>query len=155
MNFDESRYFARGAHAGQVDKVGRPYYEHVEAVADILSTSCFGFSARQAGLFHDLLEDTKVTVEDLRDLGVSEKVISAVVACTRNEGEPYLDFIRRAARHPLGRLVKLADNLHNSSEERLSKLDPEEARSLQERYLRAREILVEMRPGSLDHVTVD
>ena len=150
MSFEEARWFVRGAHAGQVDKAGRPYYEHVEAVADILAQS--GFDARLAGLFHDLLEDTNVTAEYLRDLGVNEDVISAVVACTRLPDESYFDFIRRVAEHPLGRLVKLADNLHNSSKERLDALDPEIASSLLKKYLRAREILMDMEPGSLDPV---
>ncbi|MEU0469940.1 HD domain-containing protein [Amycolatopsis sp. NPDC006131] len=137
FTLEEARDFARAAHAGQVDKAGRPYHEHVEAVADMLVEH--GEEAQIAGLLHDVLEDTELTAEDLRRAGASESVIDAVEAVTRRPGEVYMDFIRRAARHPLGRLVKLADNRHNT--ERLHNLEPKQAEGMARRYARARKIL--------------
>jgi hypothetical protein len=49
----------------------------------------------------------------------------------------------RAAQHPLGCLVKLADNLDNTDQlGRLAEADPERARRLDEKYARAREVLI-------------
>lgn len=139
MDVEEARALARQAHQGQVDKAGRPYHEHVEAVADLLAEH--GPDAQIAGLLHDVIEDTGLTADDLRAAGVSKHVVDAVLSVTRRKGETYMDMIRRAAAHPLGRLVKLADNAHNSSPERLAVLGDEEAAFLAKRYTRARKAL--------------
>jgi hypothetical protein len=61
--------------------------------------------------------------------------------------------IRRCAAHPLGRLVKLADNKHNlAANAELAKVDPEKARSLREgRYRPARRILLAAEAADLRH----
>ena len=86
-----------------------------------------------------------VVVDGLVACGVPEVVVEAVDAVTRRPGEPYIaGLIRRAAAHPLGRLVKLADNAHNlASNAELARVDPGKARSLREgRYRPARRILL-------------
>lgn len=131
---------AECAHLGQVDKAGRPYIEHPRAVAAALAEH--GDHAVMAGLLHDVVEDTPITLADLLAAGYPLEVVDAVDAVTRRAGESYMDMIRRAAAHPLGRLVKLADNRHNSSEERLAVLDPGNAEFLRHRYARARAVLL-------------
>lgn len=131
---------AVAAHDGQVDKAGRPYFEHVQAVAAALER--YGDDAVMAGFLHDIVEDTDITLDYLRAAGFPGDVVNAVDSVTRRPGEPYEDMIRRAASHPLGRLVKLADNAHNSDLERLAALDPATAVRLQRRYRRARAILL-------------
>jgi (p)ppGpp synthase/HD superfamily hydrolase len=135
---------AEGAHAGQFDKAGNPYIDHPRAVARMLREH--GDEAVMAGLLHDVVEDTYVTLDDLRAAGFPERVVAAVDAVTRRQGETYMDFVRRGATDELGRLVKLADNAHNSSPERLAALEPEVAQGLGRRYARAREILLEANP---------
>jgi (p)ppGpp synthase/HD superfamily hydrolase len=130
---------ASTAHHGQVDKAGNPYVDHVRAVAALLTEH--GPDAVMAGLLHDVVEDTHITLDDLRELGYPERVVSAVDSVTRRPGEEYMDMVRRAAADPLGRLVKLADNAHNSDEERLSRLDPEQADWLRQKYAKARVVL--------------
>lgn len=139
LTVEQARDLARRAHAGQVDKAGQPYHLHVEAVADMLTK--YGPDAQIAGLLHDVIEDTELTADDLRSHGVEEYVVQAVLSVTRQPGESYMDMIRRAADHPLGRLVKLADNAHNSDRARLAALDSRTADSLRRRYERARRIL--------------
>ncbi|MFI7073496.1 HD domain-containing protein [Micromonospora sediminicola] len=133
---------AAAAHHGQTDKAGRPYIEHPRAVAAILAEQGHGDHAVMAGLLHDVVEDTPISLDDLRAAGFPEAVVSAVDAVSRRDGETYMDMIRRAAADPLGRLVKLADNAHNSSEERLANLDPEAAAFLRRRYAKARAVLL-------------
>jgi (p)ppGpp synthase/HD superfamily hydrolase len=95
-----------------------------------------------AGVLHDILEDTGTTAEDLAREGVPAAAIKAVEAVTRQEGETYMELIRRAAAHPLGRLVKLADNADNTDEGRLTLLPADQAGSLRKRYARARQVLL-------------
>jgi hypothetical protein len=139
LDVTEVRNLARQAHAGQVDKAGRPYFEHVEAVAELLDEH--GDDAQIAGLLHDVIEDTSLTSWDLLKAGVRPYVVEAVLAVTRRPDETYMDMIRRATVHPLGRLVKLADNTHNSDPARLAALDPQDAAKLAKRYTKARQIL--------------
>ncbi len=51
-------------------------------------------------------------------------MVAAIDSVSRRPDEEYLDLIRRAAADLIGRVVKLADNAHNSSEERLALLAP-------------------------------
>ncbi len=71
-----------------------------------------------ACLLHDLLEDTKLTSNNLREFGFSEKTIEIVEALTRHkkEGELYLDFIRRVSHCKDAIPIKIADMQDNSSD---------------------------------------
>lgn len=138
---DRAGTLALAAHEGQVDKQGRDYFKHhLIPVAELLRP--FGADAYAAGLLHDIIEDTDVTYDDLRARGIPEEVIGAVRSVTRRPGETYAALIERAAAHPLGRLVKLADNwLNMSGLDDLAKNDPAAASRLSLRYSRAREVL--------------
>ena len=65
----------------------------------------------------------------------------AVDSVTGREGEPYIELVRRAAADPVGRWVKLADNLDNSDETRLARLPEATAARLREKYASARRLL--------------
>jgi len=148
----DAHLLALEAHDGQVDKRGRDYYlAHLLPIAEALRP--YGPHAEMAGALHDIVEDTRdhpdparrFDLHRLRALGVPEIVVEAIDAVTRRPGEPYMSgLIRRSAAHPLGRLVKLADNKHNmAANDELARTDPERARSLREgRYRPARRILL-------------
>lgn len=138
---------ARVAHAGQRDKQDRDYFDaHLAPIAHSLIP--FGDEAVMAGYLHDVLEDTDHTPESLASAGVPAEVIEAVESVTKREGEPYTELIERAAAHPLGRLVKLADNTLNiASNPGLAEVAPDRARHmLEEKYLPARTRLLESLP---------
>ncbi|GIF78204.1 HD domain-containing protein [Asanoa siamensis] len=139
---EDTDAFAARCHAGQVDKAGRPYIAHPRAVAALLTAH--GDEAVMAGLLHDVVEDCGVTLADLRAMGYSERVVSAVDAVSHRPDESYLDGIRRAAADPLGRLVKLADNTTNSDETRLALLDEATAARLRRKYAEARAVLLDL-----------
>jgi HD domain len=135
----EADALAGRAHAGQVDCAGRPYIDHPRAVAALVAEH--GDDARIVALLHDVVEDTDTTLDDLRARGYSGRVVAAVEALTRRPGEAYDTYLRRAAADPLARLVKLADNAHNSDPGRLALLEPGEAEELRRLYLAARRVL--------------
>jgi hypothetical protein len=84
-----------------------------------------------------------MTLAGLLDLGYPKFVVSAVDAVSLRAGEEYDHLIERAASHPLGCLVKLADNLDNSAWlPELSKTDPGRAVRLGAKYAKARKRLM-------------
>lgn len=111
---------AARAHAGQMDKGGNPYILHPLRL--MLSQS--DPAARIAAVLHDVVEDTPVTLDDLRQAGFAADVLTAVDALTKRAGEDRLSAARRAAANPIARLVKLADVTDNMDLRRIS--DPTE-----------------------------
>jgi hypothetical protein len=108
---------AAEAHAGQIDKAGQPYVLHPLRVMLRLATA----EERVVGVLHDVVEDCRDwTIERLQAEGFSEAVLRAVEAVTSREGEPYEDFIARAADDPIGRRVKFADLEDNCDLQRIN-----------------------------------
>ena len=148
----DAHLLALDAHDGQHDAHGRDHYlAHLRPVAEMLRPH--GPAAEMAGVLRDIVEDTRdhpdparrYDVGRLRSLGVPDEVVEAIDAVTRRPGEPYISgLIRRAAAHPLGRLVKLAENSHHlAATAALAETDPGKARSLREGHYRpARRILL-------------
>ena len=123
---------AREAHAGQVDKVGVFYIEHPIRVAQSLKDPY----QKAVAMLHDVLEDTDMTEEELRDRFPSF-VVDAVVRLTHKKGEPYTDYIDRVKESCLAVEVKSADLKDNLDLERLSQLDNETIGRLVKKYTRA------------------
>jgi (p)ppGpp synthase/HD superfamily hydrolase len=122
-----------------------PYIQH--ALRTMLAVC--GFRAQAAAVLHDVLEDTAVTVEELREAGLPGDVVDAVLALTHRPAHTYEQYIEQVARNPMARQVKLADLADNlANNKRLPKSPDVVARI--ERYesaigrLRARS---EARPG--------
>lgn len=90
---------------GIPDKAGQPYILHLLRVMLRQSDDV----ARQVGVLHDLVEDTDVTLDDLREHGYSNEVVQAIDALTHREDESYAQYVLRAAASPIARRVKLAD----------------------------------------------
>lgn len=106
-------------HKEQVDKQGIPYIYHVMVVAS-------GFTDpvdRTISLLHDVVEDTPMTVAQVREL-FGDEVAGAVDALTHVEGERWESYIGRVLVNERATRVKIADVLHNLSEDRVGRLDP-------------------------------
>lgn len=143
--------FAATAHAGQYDKIGVPYIEHVRAVAAGLAP--FGDELVMAGLLHDVIEDTDWTAEQLHEAGVPGRVVSVVEAVTNQKGVPYEMKVRRIALNREATLVKIADNAHNSRPDRAAQLPEEKRARLAAKYRSARDVLWTA-AGALDVATI-
>ena len=68
---------------------------------------------------HDVIEDTELTLEDLREYGFSEEVLKAVDVITKEKGQDYQTYLYSVEENKLARVVKLADLRHNSDLTRL------------------------------------
>jgi (p)ppGpp synthase/HD superfamily hydrolase len=134
----------RKAHEGQLDKCGRPYYLHPLRVAMRL-IHCTP-EERHAALLHDVVEDTTVTLDDLRALGYGAEVIELVDLLTRRQpaGESHREYLERivASRNPKALRVKLADVIDNMSPARSRELPPEH-RGMQQRFAKDLQRIVE------------
>lgn len=138
---DKALRLAVHAHAGHVDRAGAPYLLHVLQV--VVGCQDNLLAATVAAL-HDVVEDSPLTLRDLRDQGFPSPVIEAVDALTRREGEAYEDCIERVAKCPLASKVKLADLHSNMDVRRLAQVTTGDIGRL-ERYRKAWERL-SMRP---------
>lgn len=103
------------AHKEQTDKSGMPYVFHPFHLAEQMTDE----ETTVVALLHDVVEDTDYTVADLRDLGFSEQILSAIAAMTHDESVPYMDYVAQIKKNPIARTVKLADLRHNSDLTRL------------------------------------
>ena len=103
------------AHEGQQDRAGRPYIFHPVRVMRRVNSEF----EKMAALLHDVVEDSNVTLDDLKREGFPPEVVAAVAALTKLPGESRLDAAKRAAVDPIARRVKLADNADNMNIKRI------------------------------------
>lgn len=126
---------AARVHAKQLRKDGTPYIAHVMRVTLGVQDK----TAKVVALLHDTVEDTDLTLENLREIGFTEEVIQGVDAMTRRPYETYAEFIQRVKLNPLAVQVKLSDIEDNLSDQ--SALDEDEAEMLRKRYTKAKAVL--------------
>ncbi len=117
--------FAASAHAGQVRLSGEPYLSHPLAVAATLAEMGFDEPTIAAGLLHDTVEDTDVTIDDIAENFGDEcaDIVDGVTKISRipfdSKEEAQAENIRKmilAMSHDMRVImVKLADRLHNMS----------------------------------------
>ena len=122
--------FVEELHHGQYDKIGAPYILHPVFVAEQMDTE----EETIVALLHDVVEDTAITLDDLRDKGYSDEIVIAIDALTRRTDETYSAYIERLSNNKLARHVKIADLQHNLDPERTKMIDNA---SLQNRYQNA------------------
>lgn len=105
------------AHANQYDRGGKPYVLHVLAVMNILNSSDEELQCIALG--HDVIEDTKTTYQDLKDLGFTERVIDGIRRLTKQPGQTLDEYKALIFQSEDAMLVKAADLTHNSDIRRL------------------------------------
>ncbi|SSC73052.1 unnamed protein product [Ciceribacter sp. T2.26MG-112.2] len=106
VHLDHAVQIAADAHQGQLDKLGRPYFEHCQRVA----ASMVDEQARTVAYLHDVVEKGRNwTLDRLKEEGFAPPIIAAVDALTRRPMEQDEALVRRAGANPLARRVKQAD----------------------------------------------
>ena len=124
------------AHKGQYDKAGKPYVTHPIYVASKMKTN----EEIIVALLHDVIEDTKLTIEDLIEEGFCEETIKAVEAITRKPEEEYFQYIKRVKENPLARKIKIEDLKHNMDLKRIENPTEKDLARV-DKYSKALEIL--------------
>jgi (p)ppGpp synthase/HD superfamily hydrolase len=114
---DRMLVIATNAHAGQFDRGGAPYILHPLRVMSFLKTDDEELQCIALG--HDVIEDTAATYKDLRDSGISERVIDGIRALTKVPGETLDEYKARVFANPDAMQVKLCDLRHNTDIRRL------------------------------------
>ena len=117
--YDYSAHF----HEGQKRLTGEPYITHPVAVADVLASLRLDTATIQAGLLHDVIEDTESTLDEIRDQfgedvarlvdGVSKLDKLHFDSAEEAQVESFRKMLLAMARDLRVILVKLADRMHN------------------------------------------
>lgn len=126
------------AHAGQVDKSGVPYVFHPIHVAEQMDDEASTIVA----LLHDVVEDTDLSLDDLRGEGFGEEVIAALSLLTHDTDVAYHDYVRKIKTNEIATKVKLADLAHNSDLTRLLREPNEKDLERIEKYRISQQILL-------------
>ncbi|MFI1352977.1 HD domain-containing protein [Streptomyces sp. NPDC020898] len=132
---------ARAAHAGQTDKAGRPYAEHLQAVAEGVRARGGDDEQIAAAWLHDAVEDDALPERWLDEAALSRRTKDIVLAVTKRTGEAPEAYARRILGTPGARLVKEADLAHNADPARLAVLDAPTRIRLTDKYANMRALL--------------
>ena len=125
------------AHAGQIDKAGEPYILHPLRLMFAVN----GDYNRMVAVLHDVVEDTSVTIDNLKAEGFPSEVIEAVQALTKQKGESRIEAAKRASGNFIARAVKLADVTDNMDITRISQPTEKDYLRLKE-YEKVRALLL-------------
>lgn len=104
--------FATKKHKGQKRIGGNDYISHPVAVYEMVKKQGYGEDYQITALFHDLLEDTDATEEEILFYG-NQNVLTAVKLLTKEKGYDMKSYIEGIKVNPIAFAVKSADRLHN------------------------------------------
>ncbi|MFJ9894900.1 HD domain-containing protein [Streptomyces sp. NPDC091280] len=141
LTLTEVEALARAAHEGQTDKAGRPYAEHLKAVAEGVRARGGDPEQIAAAWLHDSVEDDALTARWLDEAALTRRTKDIVLALTKRAGESPETYAGRVLATPGALLVKEADLAHNADPARLAVLDEPTRVRLTEKYARMRALL--------------
>ena len=78
-------HFSYNAHNGQLRKSKKPYFEHCLEVARILAEHQLDTSSIVAGLLHDVVEDTEISLSEIEE-NFGEEIATLVDGVTKIAG---------------------------------------------------------------------
>ena len=110
--YQKALEFAAEKHKGQYRVGGAEYITHPIAVSEIVEKNGGNINYRITALFHDLLEDTDATEEEILALSNAE-VLEAVKLLTKQKGYVMADYVAAIRKNDMAFAVKGADRLHN------------------------------------------
>lgn len=138
---DKAFEWAASAHQGQVDKIGEPYLGHPKRIVANLEREGYGDKVLAVGWLHDVVEDSAVTLEQLRETGFPDDVVDAVDAISKRPHEKFESYYDRVKSNHMATVVKWFDVQDNADPRRLAKVAPDTQERLRAKYERAREAL--------------
>ncbi len=104
--------YATRKHDGQFRKGGLPYITHPVSVCHMAKTNGYGLDYQITALFHDLLEDTDATEEEILKLS-NQEVLDAVKVMTKPKGYNNVDYLGAIKLNKIAFVIKGFDRLHN------------------------------------------
>ena len=120
---ERAQTMAESAHSGQARESGEPYIMHPLAVAEILTELEQDLETIAAGILHDVVEDTEVTLEDIREEfgpdiallvdGVTKLMRLRFHSKAQQQAENLRKMFMAMASDFRVILIKFADRLHN------------------------------------------
>jgi len=115
--------FAAVAHAGQRRNTGKPFIYHGIQTAEILADLHLDSVMIACGILHDVVEDTKITIEEVENEfgkeigniidGLTKIADLKLKSLEEQQAENFRKMIMHTAKDPRTILVKFADRLHN------------------------------------------
>lgn len=115
--------FGNRYHEGQKRLSGEPYFNHCVEVAKTLAIWNMDYTTIMAGLLHDIVEDTSITIQDLEnefDKDLANLVdgltkISGIEFSTRKEKQVgnFMKMLLSVAKDIRVIIIKFADRMHN------------------------------------------
>lgn len=115
--FDKAIFIAAREHLGVKDKGGNAYILHPMRIAMRLRTN--DEELMSIAILHDVIEDSKLTFEDLLNEGFSERVVAGLRLLTHQKGVSYDDYIDAMRGNRDALRVKREDLRDNSDITRL------------------------------------
>ncbi len=125
-------------HDEQTDKYGMPYIGHVLRVCHAGQT----LEEKIIGALHDVVEDSELTLQDLKKEGFPKNITDGVDAMTKRDGEEYEDYLNRLQKNQVAIRVKLNDLTDNMDIRRIPELNETAIKNLR-KYLKAYKQLTE------------
>ena len=106
MNYEIALKIATDAHKGQKRWNGDEYITHPISVADTFGNE----KLKIVGILHDVLEDTDVTLVDLKIIHkFSQPICTAVDVLTHYTKDSYAQYITIIKYNTIARVIKIAD----------------------------------------------
>jgi (p)ppGpp synthase/HD superfamily hydrolase len=134
---EKSLAIALEAHTGQVDKASRPYILHPIRVMSKMNNEI----EMSVAILHDVIEDSSLTLEMLKDKGISKEAIEALQHLTKKPNEPYDDFIERVMKNELAVKVKIEDIKDNMNMSRLKTITEKDIQRVHKYHRALRKLL--------------
>lgn len=127
---------ATEAHKGQKDKGGNPYIEHPKAVAARVDN----LEHKIVAYLHDVVEDTEITLDDLAEMGFTNRIVNSVRLLTKTDKLTYEEYLKRLKADDSAQHVKIADLRHNMDLSRIPEPTEKDYKRI-EKYKRSLEFL--------------
>jgi (p)ppGpp synthase/HD superfamily hydrolase len=120
------------AHKGQKRRgTEKDYIEHPKAIVQRMKDNGIDNKLYHAvAWLHDVLEDTKVTAEELEQKGIASSVLKAVELLTKKKNKTYKEYLSELKKNEMARTVKIYDMIENLSDRPTEKQIKKYARGL-------------------------
>ena len=135
MNIETALKLCIKAHAGQKDKASECYALHPITVMMNLKHDEYAVDYLVVALLHDILEDTQLTLEDLRKYGISSTQEESLLLLTKSKNTNYFDYINALKSNDIAIAVKIYDLKHNMEITRLKTITEHDIKRIQKYHL--------------------